>query len=750
MRLHRFVYLLFLTATVFCQSRPGFRTGESPAILALSAASLAPTFAPAPPTPDVIYGEFVLYGSGGSSSESVAVADVNGDGKPDVVVANSGNVGVLLGNGDGTFQTAVIYSTGGDTSSVAVADVNGDGKPDIVVANFNTNTVAVLLGNGDGTFQAAVAYASGGDGASSVAVADVNGDGKLDVLVTNECITSTNCANGLVDVLLGNGDGTFQTAVSYSSGGSNAYSVAVADVNGDGKPDLAVANLYPTADCGSSTNCTVAVLLGNGDGTFKPAVTYASGGITSRSIAVADVNGDGKPDLLVANECITSANCGFYESPNGSVGVLLGNGDGTFQPAAAYSSGGYSSDAIAVADVNGDGKPDLVVGNECAGNCGIFESSVGVLLGNGDGTFQSPGIHTEGAHGIVSVAVADVNGDGKPDIVVANNGITTKFQSSTVGVVLNTSEALASLSPSPAALGNVTVNTTYSHNVILTNPGNRPLTIASIGLASGSGSAFVESNNCPAVLSPAASCKILVTFSPTAAGAQDATIVVTDNTSTSPQQVAVTGVGVVPAVTLSSGSVTFPTQLVYTTSAAQVVKLTNSGLGILDVTNIGVTGPFSQTNTCPSSMNSADSCALTVTFNPTTIGPLAGSITITDSAGNSPQRITLSGTGTAVKFAPARLAFGIQPVGTTSLAESFALTNQGHAAVAFTGISITGANPGDFSQTNTCGTSVASGASCFVHVTFTPSATGARSAAVSFSDNGGGSPQTVPVTGTGT
>jgi hypothetical protein len=144
------------------------------------------------------------------------------------------------------FANAVVYGTGGDyAASVAVADLNGDGKADVVVANcgsggncgMSPGSVGVLLGNGDGTFQTAVAYSSGGYGAVSVALADVNRDGKPDVLVANSCSDAACATGGSVSVLLGNGDGTSRTAVAYSSGGYGAVSVAVADVNGDGKPD---------------------------------------------------------------------------------------------------------------------------------------------------------------------------------------------------------------------------------------------------------------------------------------------------------------------------------------------------------------------------------------------------------------------------------------------------------------------------------------------------------------------------------
>jgi hypothetical protein len=139
-----------------------------------------------------------------------------------------------------------------------------------------------------------------------------------------------------------------------------------------------------------------------------------------------------------------------------------------------------------------------------------------------------------------------------------------------------------------------------------------------------------------------------------------------------------------------------------------------------------------------------------VTFKPTTIGTLTGSISITDNAPLSPQKITLTGTGTAVQLTPANLNFGNQPVGTKSLAKKITLSNKSSSAVSITSISITGTNMGDFAQTNTCGTSVAAGASCFINVTFTPLAKSNRSASVNVNDNGGGSPQKVTLAGTGT
>jgi len=329
-----------------------------------------------------------------------------------------------------SFITRVDYAAGTNPASVAVGDFNRDGVPDVAVANYGSNTVSVLLGNGDGTFQPALTLAADAN-PEFVAVGDFNRDGVPDLVVA--CSGSNS-----VSVFLGNGDGTFQPARNFAANGGQ--SVAVGDFNGDGVQDLAVADYNLNNVPGSDT---VSVLLGNGGGTFQPARTFATAGMNPVTVAVGDFNGDGRPDLAVTNSANTSSG-----AVPGNVSVLLGNGDGTFQPARTLNVGSTPA-FVAVRDFNGDGVSDLAVANFDFNIQG--PNTVSVLLGNPDGTFQAPLSFGAGTNPD-SVAVGDFNGDGLQDLAVAN------FNSNTVSVLINnTVAALNTLTVNKAGTGSGSV-----------------------------------------------------------------------------------------------------------------------------------------------------------------------------------------------------------------------------------------------------------------------------------------------------
>jgi hypothetical protein len=349
------------------------------------------------------------------------------------------------------FRSAVSVPSGGYyAAAVAVADVDHDGHPDILVANQNggsLGTVGVLLNHGQDTaFESPVLYSTGAPNPSAIAVADVNKDGKLDIVVTNNALPGSG-ANNTIGVLRGRGDGTFGRVVLYSLGADLAAAVVAVDVNGDGYPDLITSGADVLLNRGDGTfhrpihygtgtgssvavsdvngdgildlvvgyETSVGVLLGNGDGTFQPETTYPSNGYLVSAVGVNDFNGDGKPDIVLVNSCSDSTCKGW-----GSLGILLANGGGSFRPVVTYSSYALFSNSLAIADVDGDGLTDVLVGSDCSAaksHCGIG-GSVSPLFGHGDGTFQ-PYYFYDAPIPVFSIVYADING-GKPDAVFAS------------------------------------------------------------------------------------------------------------------------------------------------------------------------------------------------------------------------------------------------------------------------------------------------------------------------------------------
>jgi hypothetical protein len=286
-----------------------------------------------------------------------------------------------------------------------------------------------------------------------------------------------------------------------------------------------------------------------------------------------------------------------------------------------------------------------------------------------------------------------------------------------------------------------------SQNVTLTNTGAGPLAITGIATTGD----YSQTNTCGTSIAAGANCTIGVAFTPTTTGTRHGTVVVTDNATTSPQSVTLTGTGATPNLIFAPTNLSFGNQALNTTSAVKTVKLTNGTGAKLTISKIAASAGFAQTNSCGTGGGAGGTCVIAVTFTPTTIGTISGTVTITDNATGSPQTIPLTGVGIAasVAFTPGSLTFADQVVGTSSAAGVVVLTNSGTAPLTINSITLSGTNPGDYSQTNNCGATVAAGASCSISTTFAPTASGIRSASISVSDSAGGSPQSLPLAGTG-
>lgn len=313
------------------------------------------------------------------------------------------------------------------------------------------------------------------------------------------------------------------------------------------------------------------------------------------------------------------------------------------------------------------------------------------------------------------------------------------------------SGAILTFSPGSVNFGNQITGTTSGISAVqVTNTGGGAATFTSVTTTGANSTDFAQSNNCLPSLPAQQSCTVNVTFTPAANGSRSASLTLTDNAANSPQNVGLSGVGLAP-VTLSATTLSFGTVLVKSSSTSPKVTLTNNQSIALSNISITITGSaaFTQVNTCGTSIPALGQCSITVTFAPTAAGAQTATVNINDSAGNSPQTISLKGTGLLpVTMNPGSLSFGNQAVGTTSPAKTITVTNNQKVTLSFTSVTITGAASSNYAQTNNC-SSVAAGATCTVNVTFTPSSKGPKSATLTLTDSAATSPQTAQLTGTG-
>lgn len=732
--------------------------------------------------------------------ENIVAGDFNHDGSLDLVAfdINASNYVIFLGNGNGTFQPATVIATGYYETALVATDLNHDGKLDLVAGELYGGVIQVILGNGDGTFQAPVQYSAGSGGIESIAAADLNKDGKLDVVAME--------IYGSVQVLLGNGDGTLQAPSALVTNSAYPYSVAVADLNNDGKQDIVVGEAgsidvflgngdgtfgAPIQSTGGSfnyflTNVVVAdlngdkrmdviaggayaltVWLGNGNGTFKTARTFGGGyfgGQGFNALLTGDYNNDGKIDVatlpenatllsiysgdgdgtLAAGSIVTANPANSYRgavagdfnkdgkndfatlnNATNSVDVYLGNGSGAF-PTIKKFAVGASAQQIVAADFNGDGNLDLAVTNQ-------NENTVSVLLGGGNGLFQTQKKFATGSYPY-GIAAADVNKDGKMDLIVGTSDSPTNVQ-----VLLGNGNGTFQAATSWGAYGG----------------GNTSVAVADID---GDGNLDIATSTAD----PYGGFEVLF-------GAGDGTFsnVVTTTTYANGEYAMAAaqqqpgglmdvifgtpgGVDVIPSSNLGLvGSASF----YFANPCIPVALVVNdfNGDGNPDVAATCETGAIvwlgKGDGTFNTVLNYATSYFLDYSY---------GIATSDFNSDGMPDLVTTHVSGNittllsnpVVEFSASKVNFGKVTVGSSST-RSFTLLNQGQVKLTITSISVAGVAATDYTQTNTCGTSLGVGGTCKVTVTFTPSVTGARNASVTFKDSAAGPARAIALSGTG-
>jgi hypothetical protein len=709
----------------------------------------------------------VITTMAGPGGNGMAIGDFNGDGKLDVAIADflTSNVDVMIGKGDGTFNAPASYATGNSPRMVAIADYNGDGKLDLATVNYGDQTVSILLGAGTGTFGTHTDFATKQQGCISIAAGDLRNKGLIDLVMGCQTL-------GEVVVMLGNGNGTFKTPKDYSVP-AGVDTVLLGDFNGDGKLDVAVTN--------GATTGMVSVLTGTGSGTLKKTAISFGTNFGPAGLAAADFNGDGNLDLVTAD-----AGSPFGVAI-GDISVLLSNGKSLFAGRTDYNissastSGAYNG--LAAGDLNGDGKIDLAVPV-------TFANQLSLLFGTGSGTFKPFSTITLPTSPN-AVAIGDFNNDHKNDIALVNFG-----GGDTISILLN------------AGSGTFPTNTQYntggSGYAIATgdfnNDGNLDIVVTG-----------EESNNISVLLGNGAGA--FPSFTTYAAGSLPMGVSVGDFNHDGFLDIAVANYGSSSvSVFINKGDGTFLPQVTYSTGGNPISVAVGSfrGNGILDLAvatdqafgglaillgnNDGtfqkavtydtlnnaysiVAGDFNNDGKLDVAMtivNAGNPGFITImpgagdgTFGPgvtLTTGSLPSGLVVADfNKDGGLDLATANGStdgdiGSAsvllnepvIGLYPGSLAFGSQKTGTTSPSKTVTLSNPGATPLKITGFTIGGTDPKDFTETNDCPKSLATGENCTINVSFSPTASGARSGSLTIKDKALSTPQTIALSGTGT
>ncbi len=651
---------------------------------------------------------------------SAAVAFKSGTGGTSLTTTSTG---VVAGPNPATVGQAVTFT----------ATVTGSGGTPTGTVQFEDGTTTLGTGTVNGSGVATFATSTMAAGTHSI-TAVYNGDTNFAGSVSPALTETVNAVTSAASLSVGSltfsstpvGTTSAAQPVTLTNDGGAALAVASIAITGVDNTDFSETN-----NCGTSVSAGASCII---NVTFSPT---ASGARTA-SVTIMDNAGN-------------VANSKQSVSLTGS-GTVPGASTNTSSLTFAGQSIGTTSKAQTVTLTNNGGVSLSITSIAITGtNAGDFSQT------NGCGTSLAAG--TNCAINITFTPTASGTRTASVTITDDAGNIANSQQS----VSLTGSGAVPGASLSAAGLtfaGQNTGTASSAQTVTLTNNGGAALSISSIGITGANAGDFSQTNGCGTNLAAGANCAVNVTFTPTASGARNATVTITDNAgnvANSQQAISLTGTGTAPAASLSVANLTFAGQNIGTTSAAQSAKLTNTGTGALTVSGITVTGPnsgdFSQTNNCGTSVSAGSFCTISVMFTPISAGQRSATVTINDNASGSPQGLTLAGTGLgsgpSAGLSTASLNFGTSPVGTATTSQAVTVTNGGGATLLNLSIAVTGANSGDYSQTNTCGTSLAAGTNCAISVVFKPTAAGTRTASVTITDNASNSPQTVSLTGIG-
>jgi len=665
------------------------------------------------------------------------------------------------GTGNGTVKYTVHANTEGpQTPIITIGDTTGYSIYSITQAsaftctfNITPSTVSATSNGLSSFFVVSASYsfckwtATSSDPAS-LTVGDVSGSGGL----------STNGSS------VGSGAVYYRVAQN-TTGAPRVFTITAGcetfTVNQDG---ALASNLAPTI-----TSLQPATAVAG-----SPAFTLTVNGTNFINSSAVNFNGAAKTTTFISSTQLTAAILATDIVNSGNVSVTVTNptpGGGT-SPVVNFSITANTSPQASLSPTT-VGFPTTSVGSTATaqvvtltngGNAALTISGI-TITGTNPSDFSQTntcgGSLAAGAHCTISVSFTPASAaDLAATLSVADNATGSPQTVTLTGTGTAATTPVASLTPPALSFSGTTGTTSAPQTATLKNTGNAALTITGISIGGANPSDFSETTTCGSSLAAGASCSILVTFTPASAASFAATLSVADNATGSPHTVTLTGTGTAgaaPVVSLTPASLSFSATTA-TTSAAQTATLKNTGNAALTISGIIINGAnpgdFGETTTCGSSLAAGASCSISVTFTPASAANFAATLSVADNAIGAPHTVTLTGTGTAApapaaSLTPGSLSFSAT-TGITSAPQSATLKNTGDATLAISGITIGGANPTDFSETTTCGSSLAAGATCSIAITFTPASAASFAATLSIADNAAGSPQIVTLTGTGT